>query len=97
LSSQPVLTSACTYHSHPGSLMIELILLFIALVTLSLSSEAAVFFCGLAVVVIVVRNRTLKQNFERLQKDLVDQTDALRREIRSTRDALERISARLSE
>jgi hypothetical protein len=76
--------------------MIELILLFIALVSLSLSSEAAVFFCGLAVVVIVVRNRTLKQNFERLQKDFVDQTDALRREIRSTRDALEKMSARLS-
>ena len=77
--------------------MFELILLFIALVTLSLSSGAAAFFCSLAVVVIVIRNRTVKQNLARLQQDLADQTDALRREIRSTRDAVEKVSTRLSE
>jgi hypothetical protein len=77
--------------------MFELILLFIALLTLAMSPEAAVFFCGLAVAVVVIKNRTLKQSFDRLQHDLADQTDALRREIRSTRDAVDKVAARLAE
>jgi hypothetical protein len=77
--------------------MFELILLFIALAALSLSSGAAVFFCGVAVAVMVARNRMMKENLARLQHDLADQTDALRREIRSTRDVADKLASRLTE
>lgn len=77
--------------------MAELILLVVALLCLFESPSAAVFFTGIALAVVAYKRYGQQQEFDRVQRDLQDQAEDLRRQLRSTREVVDKLSLQLSE